>query len=354
MLLVEDSLVELTVLKRMLSTTPELVVVGTARNGQEGLDLVSKLAPDVICTDLQMPVMDGLRFTKEVMARFPRPILVVSAYVRDSSSKTVFELLDAGAVDVFPKPRKGLDEPERLKELVSKIKILSGVRVFSQPRNDSPAPQQVSLPPTTISDHARDTQMIGFGSSTGGPQVLRDIFCSLPKNFPVPILCVQHISEGYLAGLISWLNSASHLEIQEMTPGEKPQAGRVYFPREHHHMIVDEWGNLNLNLDPPWKGHRPSANITLRSLAESHGSGAMGIILTGMGADGVEGLQAIRSAGGTTIAQDEQSSTIFGMPGEAISTGAAEMALSPDGISRRLLSLLPLKNENQVGRRSVI
>ncbi|RZM81794.1 chemotaxis-specific protein-glutamate methyltransferase CheB [Leptolyngbya iicbica] len=345
LLLVEDSPVALAILQRLLRDHPAIEIVGIAANGVEALQLIPQVDPQIICTDLHMPKMDGLTLTREVMARFPRPILVVSASVQDEDTQNVFRLLEAGALDIFPKPRTGLAaEYEKVQqELINKIRVLSGVSVFTQHRREvRPTPLPPPPPASAIAaSHQLDIRaprVLAIGASTGGPQALQTILQALPKQFPVPILCVQHISSGFLQGLIDWLNLKSALHIKIAVAGEMPAPGTVYFPPERHHMQIDRYGRFELTQSPPVAGHCPSVTVLLESVAAYYRRSAVGIVLTGMGRDGAEGLHAIALAGGTTIAQDEATCVVFGMPKEAIALNAAQHILPIDNIAPFLLN----------------
>lgn len=346
LLLVDDSLLTLTILKRILSATPEIRVVGTATNGQEALDIIPALQPDVICTDLHMPVMDGLELTKAVMERFPCPILVLSVSVQKEQTSTIFRVLEAGAIDVMAKPlgEVGMDYRLDGRELIGKIKILAGVVAIRKRRKATgvitPAPGN-QLPPV----EGTLPNIIGIGASTGGPQAFQEILTHLPGNLGVPVICVQHISEEFMQGLVDWLAPQCSLKIVMAGTGIEPQPGTVYFPSGGSHLIVDDQGRLECSSAPIYEGHRPSVSITFKSLAQHYGKSAAGVLLTGMGRDGVDGMLAIAGAGGTTIAQDEESSIVFGMPGEAIAAGAARYVLPLPKIAPALLKLLNLNME---------
>lgn len=378
----------LTIFKRLLGSSSEIEIVGTARTGIEGLRLIPKVQPQVICTDLHMPEMDGLEFTQEVMANFPRPILVISSSVQAEDTHNVFKLLKAGAVDVFPKPRAGITSNfEAVKqELIGKIKILSGVAVFTLHRRSSsgkdvlsvcPPPKvtasqsvplsqttqlpgktpkskvetpksKVLTPQSSVSLSAspvppsdpRLIRMLAIGASTGGPQALHAILTHLPPKFPVPVICVQHISEGFLQGLVDWLRSECSLPVKIAGAGEQPQPGNVYFPPERKHLELDTHGRFIYSSAPPFAGHRPSVTVTFNSVAHFYGRSAVGVLLTGMGRDGADGMQTIVSAGGITIAQNEASCVVFGMPKEAIALGAAHYILPVTEIAPLLLKRL--------------
>jgi two-component system chemotaxis response regulator CheB len=340
-LLVDDSLVALTILSRMLSTSPDIQVVGKARSGREALDLIPRLQPAVICTDLNMPDMDGLQLTKQVMERFPRPILVVSAAVHPEDADNVFRLLEAGAIDVLPKPRGGLaaDEQAVAQELIRKIKIIAGVVALTRRQKTGSDRTPLQNGPPSAPPPARP-HIVAIGASTGGPQALRAILAQLPADFPAPVLCVQHISDGFLGGLVNWLAASCTMPVKIARSGEQPIPGTVYFPQEGTHLEIDKGGRLVCSQKAPVDGHRPSVTATFRSVAEYSGDAAIGVLLTGMGSDGAQGMQAIFQAGGITLAQNEESSVIFGMPKQAIALGAVKYVLPLNKIAFMLPEFL--------------
>ena len=336
-LLVDDSPIALHIMQRLLSNSPGIQVAGTAANGKEALELLPKLNPDVICTDLHMPVMDGLEFTRAVMAQQPRPILVVSVSV-EPDSPNIFRLLEAGALDIYAKPRAILeaDQDKLARELASKIRILAGVHVFRRTaaaKVNPPPP-----PPLALTPHA-PVRIVAIGASTGGPQALREILTHLPRNFPVPVVCVQHIGSDFLTGMVDWLAETSLLPVHKAAQGERPQAGVVYFAPGDAHLELATDGRFSLTQAAPCDGHRPSATVTLRAAARRFGAGAVGVLLTGMGRDGAEGMAEIAAAGGITIAQDEASSVVYGMPKAAVELGAAQHVLPIEQIAPALIAL---------------
>ncbi|HEY9608202.1 chemotaxis-specific protein-glutamate methyltransferase CheB [Allocoleopsis sp.] len=338
-LLVEDSKITLLILRKILNSSPQIEVVGEARTGLEALEVIPHVQPDVICTDLHMPQMDGLEFTSEVMTLYPRPILVISSWVHEEDSSHVFQLLEAGALDIFPKPSVGLTMEDKLlnQELINKIQILSGVKVFKKKRKFN---SQVKSLETFSSTSYLKPEIIAIGASTGGPQAINELFAQLPSNFPVPVICVQHICFGFLQGFIDWLASRCQLPIQIAKPGDIPKSGIIYFPPEQHHLELNQRGQFICSHSPPFDGHRPSVTVTFKSVAKFYGKAAVGILLTGMGKDGAEGMQCIAQAGGLTIAQDETTSAIFGMPKQAIDLGAAKLVLPIHAIAPKLLEVL--------------
>ena len=362
-LLVEDSPIALTLLSDIIESAPQLTLAGTARNGREALDLIPELDPDVVCTDLYMRGMDGLELTRQVMARFARPILVVSVAIERRDSETAFKLLEAGAVDVFAKPSSGLpaDYQNLADALTRKIAVLAGVKVFTKPLRDrvlvgsspvparslasvgpsspppSPPPRSQSSQPDPRSVAARAAQtayrFIAIGASTGGPQATVEVLRALPANFPLPIACVQHISKGFLPGMVAWLDRECALRVKIAEAGEVPRAGTVYYAPEGQHLAIGSNGKFTYSQAQPREKHRPSISVLFESVARYFGDAAVGILLTGMGRDGAAGLLEISKLGGLTVAQDEETSTIFGMPREAILLGATKNVLAIEAIA---------------------
>lgn len=348
-LLVDDSPLALVLLQRMLATSSEIEVVGVATYGQQALELIPHLQPSLICIDYHMPDMNGLELTQEVMARFPCPILVVSSSVGAADTDRIFTLLEAGAVDVFPKPRGGPDGMALAAEqLVKKIKIVSGVRVHGRRAKKPTAPAVPERALLHSKSEIQSPKIIVIGASTGGPQALQTIFSGLPGSFPVPIICVQHISSGFLAGLVGWLGSHFRGKVQIARPDEEPRAGHVYFPQENTHLVLDGKGRMQALDRPPVGGHRPSINTTFYSVAVQYGNAAVGVLLTGMGRDGGEGMQALAQAGALTICQDEASCVIYGMPRDAVERGAAREVLPLTEIAPALIEAVsPLTGRTQ-------
>jgi len=280
-----------------------------------------------------------------VMAKYPCPILVISSVVGAEHKDNVFALLEAGAVDVFPKPSGGLGpNDEAAQQIISKIKILSGVVVFKRfsrsPSTPAAAASFASTPlPLSISAKAVGARVVAIGASTGGPAALYEVLTQLPASFPFPVLCVQHISQGFLQGLVDWLDAHCQVKVKIARPGETPLPGIVYFPEEETHLTVDNKGRLVSSRQPAVDGHRPSATVLFNSVAEYFGDSAIAVLLTGMGNDGAEGITNIAKAGGVTFAQNEASCVVFGMPKQAIESGFVRYILPPRDIGQSLARL---------------
>ncbi|CAM3728566.1 chemotaxis protein CheB [Polynucleobacter arcticus] len=340
-MLVEDSPLQLHIIKSVLNADPRIVVIGTATNGAEALLLLPKLKPDVICTDYHMPVMDGLEFIQKAVKIFPCPILVLSISVQPDQVDNIFKLLSAGALDVMFKPRAtgGVIGQEDGLKLVDKICILNGVKYINKrPSKALPVRDAKCFVPRIV-----PTRVVVIGASTGGPQAFEKIFLNLKRDFSVPIVCVQHISLGFINGMITWLRGISNLTFEVAKAGGMPMPGHVYFPPERMHLTFAHDGSFVLTEPIAGEIYCPSIDQLLLSAAKIYGSSSVGVLLSGMGRDGAQGMKAIFDEGGDTIAQDEESCVIFGMPAAAIELGVVCEVLSATDIPHYLNKLPSLK-----------
>ena len=326
-------------LQQILATSSEIEISGTAKNGKEAIELIPKSHSQVICTEIEMPVMDGLDLTKSIMATDPRAILVVSRPGQKENRDKLFQLFEAGAIEVFPisHHESELALYARTQELIKKIKILSGVIVLRRRKNFSHI--AMGAKPSIFGDGSHvKPGMVVIGASTGGPQALKKILTQLPADFPLPIVCVQHISQGFLQGLVDWLAVGCSLPISIAEAGKRPRGGTVYFPPERRHLKFDADRRLLVENGSKVDNHIPSVTVSFQSAAYRFGSHIIGVLLTGMGEDGVDGMLAISDQGGITIAQNEQSCVIFGMPQRAIEIKAASHILPLQDIASMLIS----------------
>lgn len=338
-LVVEDSPVARDLLCHILESAPDLEVVGTAHNGAEAVAAVRRAKPDVVTMDVQMPGLDGYEATRAIMESNPVPIIVISSHVDQGEVATTFRAIEAGAVMALAKPGgPGHADYERLaREIVTAVRLMSEVKVvrrstrFRREAEASP-PAQV---PTVLS---RAVRAVGIGASTGGPPVLQGLLAALPPDFPAPIFVVQHMTEGFVGGLAEWLGQSSALTVRVATADEIALPSHVYLAPDRHQLTVTPGGRIVLSGGRAEDGFCPSVSQLFRSLAAAYGPHAVGILLTGMGSDGAAGLKAMRECGALTVAQDERSSVVFGMPKEAIALGAAEQVLSPERIPALLLA----------------
>lgn len=322
-LITEDSPLVAIMMRELLNQDSEIEVVGWAKNGQEAIDLSNSLVPDVITMDLNMPVMSGLKAIETIAASRPVPILAVSQMIESRDSDVAFEALCSGASDIMSKPagygQRGFVAVKE--ELISRVKSVAKIqpRRFRLRQSASAASLKLAKAPTPREG------LVTIGASTGGPAALTVLLKGFPKNFPFPIAVVQHIAPGFLVGLAQWLKRISPLPVKVGEDQEPLKAGTIYLAPDNYHLQINADKKIVLNDDPPIRNHRPSVDYLMKSAAAAYGKQTIGVLLTGMGNDGADGLKTIRDAGGKTIAQNEATSLVFGMPKEAISRGAAQI-----------------------------
>jgi two-component system chemotaxis response regulator CheB len=333
-LVVEDSLTVRRRLCDVLGTDPALEVVGEAEDGKQAIQLCQSLRPDVVTMDMMLPVMSGLGATEYIMAHCPTPILIVSSSTNRGELFKTYEALAAGAVEVMEKTSSHEDEPGTWeRNFLATVKLVSRIRVITHPRarlgafghtrGEARAPV---LPPTLFP--RRHYDIAAIGASTGGPSAILEVLRTLPSPFPLPILFVLHIGGPFGPAFADWLDSQTTLRVSYARDGDtvSDMRGKVIMAPPDVHMIVKN-GRLRLTQDPQRHSCRPSVDVLFESVAREYGATAIASLLTGMGRDGAAGLLEIRRAGGFTIAQDEASSTVYGMPREAVLLGAVEREL---------------------------
>jgi len=328
-LVADDSELFRDLLARVVADDPGFEVVAVAADGNAAAGLARALRPDVITMDLHMPDADGFSGIARIMAETPTPILVLTANREEAVG---FRALSLGALDILEKPQATTDLEEYGQILRSRLRLLAGVKVIRHVRGlreRRPPPPRVAARP----------DLVVVGASLGGPRALASLLRGLPPGFAAPIAVVQHIADGFTEGLAGWLAAESRLDVREARDGEPLVAGRVLLAPSGRHLVVTG-GVARLSDAPPVDTFKPSVTPLFLSAARHHGARACGVILTGMGRDGAEGLRAIRAAGGTTIAQDEASSAVFGMARAAIELGAVDRVLPLEEIPRALLELL--------------
>jgi two-component system chemotaxis response regulator CheB len=342
-LVVDDSLTVRKHLVDVLNADPDLEVAGEAEDGKQAIELCRTLRPDVITLDMMLPVMSGVAVTEYVMAYCPTPILVVSASTNRGELYKTYDALAAGAVDVLEKPT-GMDRDGVWERgFVSAVKIVSRVRVITHIRGKlGPTIQTRTNPRDTASSNGTGRKsVIAIGGSTGGPAAIVEILRGLPVNFPVPILLVIHIGAPFSAAFAEWLDGLSPFRVRYAKDGEAMpalgQTGMVMAPPGLH--LVVQRRRLRLTCEPERNSCRPSVDVLFESLAKELADQTAACLLTGMGRDGAAGLLALRHAGAMTIAQDEASSVVFGMPREAIQMGAAGRVLALDQIAPALAAV---------------
>ncbi|MBX7152934.1 chemotaxis-specific protein-glutamate methyltransferase CheB [bacterium] len=375
-LIAEDSMTVTMILQKIFASEEEFQVIGTARNGKEAVEKVRLLRPDIVTMDIRMPVMDGFEATKQIMTICPTPILVISASVGKDDLNIAFNAIRAGALDIVEKPKGNLamDYEYIGRDLIKKIKILSGVKVFhhvssvttrgteKKPLEPSPGKQSARSSMTDTREFSkadlikfdrslytrilrpiRPIELVAVASSTGGPSALLKILKNLPPNFSVPVAIVQHICDGFGQGFVDWLNKECPITVKTAERGETMTAGNVYIAPDGYHMLVDPGKVVRLSKSMPINGLRPCATLMMDSAAKSLGSSVMGVILTGMGRDGADGMKTIKEHGGLTLAQNQESCVVFGMPKEAIELGVVDKVVSIDKMAEELLQVIKVE-----------
>jgi len=322
-LVVEDSVTVRKRLCEVLAGDPDLEVVGEAEDGKRAIELCRALRPDVLTMDMMLPLMTGLSATEYIMAHFPTPILVVSSSVNRGELFRTYDALAAGAVDVLEKPNGDEPEGDWERRLVASVKMVARIRVITHLRARVNA-RSVSLPEPGRPGYA----LIAIGASTGGPGAILEVLSALPSPLRVPVLVVLHINEPFGTAFADWLDAQTPHRVSYAQDGEAlaAVAGRVVMAPPGRHLVLSQ-GRLRLTLEPERHSCRPSVDRLFESLAGERGTGTAACLLTGMGRDGAAGLLQIRQAGGLTIAQDEATSVVYGMPREAVLIGAAERVL---------------------------
>lgn len=341
-LVVEDSLTVRKYLVEVLSADPELEVVGEAVDGRQAIELCQALRPDVMTLDIVMPNLNGLETTCHVMATMPTPILIVSGSLNRGEAFKTCEALAAGAVDVLEKPSSAIESPEWERKLCAAVKMVARIKVIRHPGRRL-RPLDPALParsPSAPVANSKAYRVVAIGASTGGPGAVLQILRGLDASFPLPILLVLHIGEPFGPSFVEWLASQSPLPVMAAEHGMiLPPRGTgcvIVAPPGQHLLVVGD--RLHLSRAPERHACRPSVDVLFESVAASHGATALGCLLTGMGRDGAEGLLAMKQAGSLTIAQDEASSVVFGMPREAIQLGAATVTMPPPRIAQTLIA----------------
>lgn len=335
--IVDDSLVVREMLTQILNSDPGIEVVGAARDGLAGVEMVASLKPDLVTMDIHMPRMDGLEATERIMAFDPTPILVVSSSVHGEGIGRAFDALSAGALEVVKKPEPAdWADLERIgRDIIRRVKMLANVRVITHVRGRRPRERAVTRP-LPIREPAAGPRIVAIGSSTGGPSALAKVLAALPVDMPVPVAIAQHIADGFVPGLVGWLDGMCSVRVVMAEKGLVPAAGTVYVSPTGCNLEFAGDGEMQFGKPGPKQLYVPSADSLFGSVARVYGPNALGVILTGMGADGAIGLKSMADAGAVTIAQDEGTSVVYGMPKAAVEAGAVREVLPIGSIGARI------------------
>lgn len=338
-LVVDDSPLMCKILTNIVNCDPQMIVAAVANDGKEAVDLVPRLKPDIITMDMDMPVMDGLEATKQIMASTPTPILIVASTAFKAGMEKVFKAISYGALDVIDKRELELVGQKKSGEaLIAKIKFLTGVRVVE--RHLGKLRKERSVVDLKGSTKEVSDKIVAVVASTGGPQALLEVLKRLPEDFPCGIVIVQHITSGFLSGLVDWLAKECKIKVKIGEDSEEIRPGVAYMAPDNFQMRVEESGKINLSNEPAQGGHRPSGDVLLDSVARTYGKGSVAAILTGMGRDGAMGMKAIKQFYGKTIAQNEKSCVVFGMPKAAVEMNVIDKVLPLESIAEEIVSMV--------------
>jgi two-component system chemotaxis response regulator CheB len=334
-LIVDDSALVRDILMRELSRDPGIEVVGTAPDPYIARDKIVELKPDVITLDVEMPRMDGLTFLRKLMRHYPLPVIVVSS-LTPKGGEVALEALDSGAVEVMCKPGPAYSVGDMSVELIDKIKACSRVQVAKRPKSIGEKVYRPRLAMTRTTN-----KVLAIGASTGGTQALASVLSALPSNAPGTCV-VQHMPEHFTRSFANRLNELCAMEVKEAENGDTVSPGKVLIAPGNYHLLLKRSGAVyfvEVKSGPLVSRHRPSVDVLFKSVARYAGQNAVGVLMTGMGADGADGLLEMKRQGASTIAQDEASCVVFGMPKEAIERGAADQVVSLDEIPAKMLQL---------------
>ncbi len=340
-ILVDDSATVRAVLRRVLTQCPDVQVVAEAADGVEGVAAVMSQRPDLVILDVQMPKMDGFQAIEQIMRQRPTPILVITSQVRRDELHTAFRAVQLGALEVFPKPEGPDDWRSMLENLPAVVRRLATVAL--EPRTYAPpvtaTEQELSPLPPAVAEVT--PQLVVVGASAGGPGAVRELLLALGPPVPVGVLITQHIVGGFETGLADWLTRETGVDVRVARGGEPTFEPRVWLAPPGAHLRITEDRRVLLDSrSPPRFGHRPSIDVLFESCVERYGRHAVGVLLSGMGRDGVDGMGAMRRAGAPTFVQDRASCVVFGIPQAAMAAGAAQSAQPPGQIGRCIRRLL--------------
>lgn len=341
-LIIEDSKVVRLLLEETVRSDPRLEIAASVSSAEEGLELLPDILPDVISLDIRLPGMNGLEATLKIMSEHPVPIVVISSSVEKEDLKISMNALKAGALAILEKP-SGVDHAdykEMAGQICDQLFLMSQVKVIRQRRPS--VCLGGAMPARKFLPRAAPFEMVGIAASTGGPAALEKLLSGLPSGFPAPILLVQHITAGFLEGFAAWLEDVSSFPVSIVRGGEIPAPSRVYMAPADFHLILKS-GRLALSSEPPFLSQRPSGTVLFRTMAREMGRRVIGVILTGMGEDGAEGLLEIKRAGGYVIAEARSTAVVYGMPEVAVRLGAVDESLPVDAIAPRLAELFSQK-----------
>ena len=330
--IVNDRPLAVEALRRAVNLRPEHHVIWVARHGGEAVQLCAKTTPDLVLMDLIMPEMDGVEATRRIMASTPCAILIVTASV-GANSRRAFEAMGYGALDAVDTPGLGSADPER-----SAAPLLTKIETAGRMLNHERGVRRIERHPHARRRLTASDRLVAIGASAGGPAAVATVLRGLPKDFPAAIVVIQHVDAQFAAGMATWLGQQTALTVRVAVEGDRLAPGTVLLAGTNNHLVLKGADRVGYDEEPSEYTYRPSVDVFFQSVSHHWPGEAVGVLLTGMGRDGAVGLRALRNQGHRTIAQDEASSVVFGMPGEAIKRGAADRVLPLDQIAGEIVA----------------
>ncbi len=329
-------------LHSLIHDSPEVTIVGTASNSQEAHMQIGSIQADVICLNLTNPILDGIHLLRTVMANHPTPFIVFINKSEEHIRSQLQEFEQTGTIQVITRTEHPNDDVPSINasQFLQTLKVLGGVMVLSRPHQRHDRHSQTQHHDLSSQITSPPGKIVAIGASTGGPRAFAALFRQLPRSLSVPIICVQHLSLGFTSELVRWLQEDSAIQVTIAKSGVDPQPGIAYFPEEQTHLTIDSTGALHSSHLSPTQGHHQAIDETFQSIAQFYGPSAIGVLLTGMGCDGMKGMQAISQAGGTTIAQTTESCVVASMPQAVIDAKAATHVLPLERMTPTLLQLI--------------
>jgi len=345
-MVVDDSAFMRKVISDILLTDSQIEVIGTARNGVDAWEKIKKNKPDVITLDVEMPEMDGLQLLEKLMQENPLPVVMLSTLTRDGTDATI-KALSLGAVDFIPKPSGSisLDINKVKEDLISKVKIAAKSiphrtkLVINKPVFIKTESNKNVAPPIKIVEKNVE-KIIAIGTSTGGPRALQEVLPKLPADLSAAVLVVQHMPKGFTHSLAQRLNQQGKLRVKEAQEGDKLENGLALLAPGGLHMVMEKNGTVSLNLEPPVQGVRPAVDVLFKSIAQNFTGKVISVIMTGMGKDGTEGVTALKALGTKTIAEDQSTCVVYGMPKSVVDKGLADKVVPLSQIAEEIVKMV--------------
>lgn len=344
-LVVDDSAFMRKAISTMLDKDPGITVVGTANNGQEGLDKVRSLDPDVVTMDIEMPKMDGLTALRHIMMEAPRPVLMVSSLTTEGAEATL-KAMELGAVDFIPKQlsKVSLDIIKIEKDLIDRVKTVAARKMRHVVARPTPVRKTTPPPrPRPVAGRRPKRDLVAIGVSTGGPPVVQKILSSLPEDFPAPIIIAQHMPAAFTGPFAERLNGVCSLNVKEAATGDVLKPGHVFVAPGGRHIVLNQKISrieIVVTDQPADELYKPSANVMIDSVAQAVGGRGLGVILTGMGADGCEGVRALKAKGGRALAQSDSTCVVYGMPKAIVDEKLADEIVDLDDMADAIMANL--------------